>query len=51
MTEYNLTADLDGVRIDKFIKIDGITRARVQKLIDDGMVTVNAAPVKTELTR
>lgn len=47
MTEYNLTADLDGVRIDKFIKIDGITRARVQKLIDDGMVTVNGTPVKT----
>lgn len=47
MTEYTLTASQDNVRIDKFIKIESITRAQLQRLIEDGNVTVNGLKVKS----
>lgn len=46
MNEYHLTAHEGNVRADKFIKIDGVTRAQLQKLIDGGNVTVNGEPIK-----
>lgn len=45
--EFNCTPDDAGTRIDKFISIEGITRSRVQKLVEDGCVQVNGASVKT----
>ena len=45
--EFICTADDSGTRIDKFISIDGVTRSRIQKLIEDGNVSVNGKPVKT----
>ncbi len=47
MTEYNIISNESGVRIDKFIKIDRIARARIQALIEESLVTVNGTPVKT----
>ncbi len=34
------------MRLDKFIEIDGLSRSRIQKLIDDGCVLVNGEPAK-----
>lgn len=33
-------------RLDKAIKIDGFSRSRIQKLIDDGNITLNGTPAK-----
>ena len=35
-----------GVRLDKYIEIDGVSRSRIQKLIDDGCVLVNGETAK-----
>lgn len=35
-----------GVRLDKYIEIDGFSRSRIQKLIDDGCVLVNGEVAK-----
>lgn len=35
-----------GERLDKYIEIEGFSRSRIQKLIDDGFVTVNGAVAK-----
>ena len=47
MLEFVCTKDDALTRIDKFITIEGLTRSRIQKLIDDGNVKVNGASVKT----
>ena len=38
-----LAADIDGERLDVFVarRVDGLTRSRAQKLIDDEQVTVD----------
>lgn len=36
-----------GVRLDKYIEIDGFSRSRIQKLIDDGNVLVNGEVAKS----
>lgn len=46
MNEYTIIAEKSGERIDKIIKIDGLSRSRIQKLIDDGCVTIDGASVK-----
>lgn len=46
MTEYELIADQNNIRIDKYVKIDSLTRAALQNLIDTKNVTVNGNPVK-----
>ena len=38
---YEYECDKAGERIDKFINIDGVTRARLKKLIEEGCLTVN----------
>lgn len=47
MEKIEIICDTSGIRIDKYIKIDGITRSQIQKLIDDGNVLVNGNNVKT----
>lgn len=46
MEKLTLICDENGVRIDKYINIDGITRAMVQKLIENGSITVNGNTTK-----
>ena len=48
MEKFNYIAD-ENIRIDKFIasKLDGVTRSHIQKLIDDGCVTVDGKNVKS----
>lgn len=46
MSVINITSDKTGERIDKYINIDGISRAMVQNLIDEGKITVNGKTVK-----
>jgi 23S rRNA pseudouridine1911/1915/1917 synthase len=48
---YNFIADKPGVRLDKYIceKLGELSRARVQKLIADGFVTVNGQLAKAGL--
>jgi 23S rRNA pseudouridine1911/1915/1917 synthase len=47
MERINLTCDISGERIDKFIcsKLDDLTRSAVQKLIEEGNAEVNGAAV------
>ena len=47
METIEILCDTAGVRIDKYIEIDGITRSQIQKLIDEGNVLVNGNTVKT----
>lgn len=47
MTKYELTAERSNIRIDKYIKIDSLTRAALQNLIDEGNITVNGKTVKS----
>ncbi len=47
MTKYELTANQSNIRIDKYIKLDSLTRAALQNLIDSGNVTVNGKTVKS----
>ncbi len=46
MENITLICEESGIRIDKYIDIDGITRAMVQKLIENGSITVNGKPTK-----
>jgi len=48
LEKFNYIAD-ENIRIDKFIasKLDGVTRSHIQKLIDDGCVTVDGKNVKS----
>lgn len=46
MNKYEFIAEESGIRVDKYIKIDGMPRSQVQKLIDEGNVTVNSKAVK-----
>jgi 23S rRNA pseudouridine1911/1915/1917 synthase len=48
---YNFTADKPGVRLDKYIcdKLNELSRARVQRLIAEGHVTVNDQLAKAGL--
>ena len=41
MDNITLVCENGGERLDKFVKIDSLTRSAVQKLIEDGRVTVN----------
>lgn len=47
MEKINLTCDISGERIDKFIceNLEDLTRSAVQKLIENGNVTVNGKSV------
>ena len=45
--EFTCGIDDAGTRIDKFITIEGMTRSRIQKLVEDGNVTVNGKAVRT----
>ena len=47
MTRYEIIADQSNIRIDKYIKIDSLTRAALQNLINEGNVTVNGEKVKS----
>lgn len=46
MTKYEFTVDEGGIRVDKYIKIEGMPRSQVQKLIDEGNVSVNGKIAK-----
>ncbi len=48
LKKINYIAD-ENIRIDKFIasKLDGVTRSHIQKLIDEGNVTVDGKSVKS----
>lgn len=46
MEKITLVCEENSVRIDKYINIDGITRAAVQKMIENGSITVNGNPTK-----
>ena len=47
--ESNIFIADDNLRIDKFLadKLEGITRSRIQKLIEEGNITVDGKSVKT----
>ncbi len=47
MEKYKFTSEENGTRIDKYISIDGISRANIQKMIENGDITVNGLNVKT----
>ena len=46
MEKITLICEENGVRIDKYINVDGLTRAMIQKLIENGSITVNGAHTK-----
>lgn len=46
MDKINIVSEENGTRIDKYINLDGISRAMIQALIDDGKVTVNGKNIK-----
>lgn len=46
MEKINIISEESGTRIDKYINIDGISRAMVQNLIEEGKITVNGNTVK-----
>ena len=48
LEKFNYIAD-ESIRIDKFIasKLEGVTRSHIQKLIDDGCITVDGKSVKS----
>ena len=46
MEKITIIANESGVRIDKYINIDNVSRAMVQSLIDDGKITVNGNRIK-----
>lgn len=41
-----IICDRSGERLDKYIEIEDFSRSRIQKLIDDGLVTVNGIVAK-----
>lgn len=49
MDKRRITCEDAGIRIDSYLKdaVDGVSRSYVQKLIDDGDVTVNGKTVKS----
>ena len=49
MLEYSVKADVEGERVDKYLSeyLDDLTRNRIQKLMDDKMITVNGKEVKS----
>jgi len=47
MDKLTFISEENNIRIDKYIQIENMTRAQVQKLIDEGNVTVNGKVVKT----
>lgn len=47
MEKITIISNESGIRIDKFISIDGISRAMVQTLIEDGKITVNGKSIKS----
>ena len=49
MQIYEFTAEENGVRLDKYIKIENMPRSQIQRLIDDGNVTVNGKEAKGSL--
>ncbi len=46
MEKITLVCEENGIRIDKFINIDGLTRANIQRLIESGNITVNSNTTK-----
>lgn len=48
MDQINLISDMNGERIDRFLSgnLEDLSRSYIQKLIKDGNVSVNSAPVK-----
>ena len=46
MSEYQIICEESGIRADKYIKIENMPRSQVQKLIEEGNVTVNGAVIK-----
>ncbi len=46
MEKITLICNENGIRIDKYINIDAMTRATVQRLIESGNITVNGKPTK-----
>lgn len=49
MEMYEFTAEENGVRLDKYIKIENMPRSQIQRLIDEGNVTVNGKEAKGSL--
>ena len=49
MKEYKIEKDLEGIRIDKAIseKDNNISRAMVQKMLEDGKILVNGKVPKS----
>ena len=49
MLEYSVKADVEGERVDKYLSeyLEDLTRNRIQKLMDDRMITVNGKEVKS----
>jgi 23S rRNA pseudouridine1911/1915/1917 synthase len=46
MTKHEIICQENGVRADKYIKIENMPRSQIQKLIDEGNVTVNGSVIK-----
>jgi len=46
MEKYSISCEESGIRIDKYISIDGISRAAVQKMIENGDITVNGTAIR-----
>lgn len=49
MNKYIFDVTENGIRLDKYIKIEDIPRSQIQRLIDDGNVTVNGKSAKGSL--
>lgn len=47
MDNIKLICEESGARLDRYVKIEGISRSQIQNLINDGKITVNGAAVKT----
>lgn len=47
MDKISIVCDTDGIRLDKFIKIENLTRSALQKLIENNKVFVNGNAEKT----
>ena len=48
---YEISAEKAGERIDKFLsgELSELSRSYIQKLLKEGMVTLNGRPLKSEL--
>ena len=47
MENIKIISNESGIRIDKFITIDGISRAMIQNLIEENKITVNGKNIKS----